>query len=369
MTRPHIPSESRSVAHLPCYDVNPYQARLMETLRGRGWRTVDGGGGGNFFRSALRGWGVRVIHLHWLHPYILRASRAATAARGLRLLTELSFLRAAGKTLVWTAHNLVSHDGRFAALECRFTAGVARRVDWVICHSSYAAGQITRRCRVPEARIKVVPHPSWGSSGTTVGGGDAVMPVELGRTGGRSARDVVTFLFFGRIAPYKGLEDLLAAFGTINREDVRLVIAGGAVGSGYGELIRRTAASDPRVTVIPRYIAEDEVRGLFTMADVAVLPFQDVLTSGSLILAMEHGLPCVAAGAGSVPETLPPAQRELIFPPGDRSGLADRLRVAGSSTEKRAVWGEANRRRVAGWTWGRLADTCETCYAGRQVAS
>src|SRR5690348_5469587 len=98
------------VVHLPVYDDNAYQKLLMDAQRQLGIEAIDGGGGGNFFRTALTKWHADILHFHWLHPYLIRPGALATLLRSIRLILELIILKLVGQRIVWTVHNLKNHD-------------------------------------------------------------------------------------------------------------------------------------------------------------------------------------------------------------------------------------------------------------------
>ena len=133
-----------TIVHLPVYQDNPYQRLLIGAQRKLGLEVIDGGGGGNFFRTALVRWKADILHFHWLHPYMIRPSTAGTVLRSLRLLVELSLLTIAGQRIVWTVHNLKNHDNRHVRLERWFTRCFARLASAIIAHSQTARRQSAR---------------------------------------------------------------------------------------------------------------------------------------------------------------------------------------------------------------------------------
>jgi glycosyltransferase involved in cell wall biosynthesis len=60
--------------------------------------------------------------------------------------------------------------------------------------------------------------------------------------------------------------------------------------------------------------------------------------------AMARALPVVAYRVGGLPERLPPEAAPWLAQPGDRDGLADRLRRLLADPQQAAVLGRANRR-------------------------
>ena len=78
-------------------------------------------------------------------------------------------------------------------------------------------------------------------------------------------------------------------------EDVALIIAGLPHNAKIGQQLRAAAAADPRIRVRLELIPPADVPDLFAAADVAVLPRDDGGTSGALILALDMGVPVIAA--------------------------------------------------------------------------
>jgi len=57
-----------------------------------------------------------------------------------------------------------------------------------------------------------------------------------------------------------------------------------------------------RLTVVDRYVADDEVPGVFATADLVVLPYRRSSASGPLHIAMSCGLPVVTISVGGLVE-------------------------------------------------------------------
>ena len=79
--------------------------------------------------------------------------------RSMRLLTVLQLARIRGTRVVWTVHNLRSHDQRFPRIERWFWRLFVREVDGVICLSKHSMGAVIERfpllARLPAF---IVPH-------------------------------------------------------------------------------------------------------------------------------------------------------------------------------------------------------------------
>jgi glycosyltransferase involved in cell wall biosynthesis len=141
-----------------------------------------------------------------------------------------------------------------------------------------------------------------------------------------------TILFFGRIAPYKGLEFLLTAFHKIssNHANYRLIIAGEPM-KGYEEYLKGIhliiSQTDMQNRIIQRleFVPDGETELYFKSADVLVLPYKDIFQSGVLFLGFSFGLPAITADVGSFREDIVQGQTGFCYDPGDSSSLADTI--------------------------------------------
>jgi glycosyltransferase involved in cell wall biosynthesis len=131
-------------------------------------------------------------------------------------------------------------------------------------------------------------------------------------------------VFMGRLAPEKGLADLLSAWDAVRDRapGARLEIYGDgpqgpelqALAAGLGVQEAVTFHGDTR-----------DVRGALLAADVLVLPSYSEGNSNAMLEAMACGLPVVAYRVGGAELMVGPAGAEWLVDVGDRAGLADRL--------------------------------------------
>jgi glycosyltransferase involved in cell wall biosynthesis len=140
-----------------------------------------------------------------------------------------------------------------------------------------------------------------------------------------------TLLFFGNIAPYKGLEYLISAFTELLNKDrsYRLIIVGRPKGSeGYWKQIRegivRNGIHD-RIIQRIEFVPDEETELYFKAADVLILPYAHVFQSGVLFLGYSFGLPAIAADVGNLKKEIIEGQTGFVFKPQDPSDLASKI--------------------------------------------
>jgi D-inositol-3-phosphate glycosyltransferase len=136
-----------------------------------------------------------------------------------------------------------------------------------------------------------------------------------------------TILFFGNIAPYKGLEYLTTAFQKFlpRHHDFRLIIAGWPKNcESYWSSIAKAIQDDVRdgrILLKAEYIPDEDTEIYFKAADVLVLPYRYIYQSGVLFLGYSFGLPVLASDVGSLKEEIIEGETGFVFRPEDPADL------------------------------------------------
>jgi glycosyltransferase involved in cell wall biosynthesis len=141
---------------------------------------------------------------------------------------------------------------------------------------------------------------------------------------------VINLLFFGIIRPYKGLEDLVEAFEMLDDDEVGrywLTVVG-ETWEGWNLPIRLIEGSRhrSRITLVNRFVEDDEVTAYFAGADAAVLPYHRSSASSPASVAMANGLPLVVTAVGGLPEAVAGYEGAILVPPRDPEALRDAIR-------------------------------------------
>lgn len=134
----------------------------------------------------------------------------------------------------------------------------------------------------------------------------------------------INFLFFGRIQKYKGLHVLAKAFVKVqkNYPDSHLTVAGSGDFSEYEE----EYATLDNVTVMNKYITDDEIAYLFSKPNtVVVMPYIDATQSGITGMAYNYETPIISTDTGGLREQLFDGEVGVFVKPGDADDLADKM--------------------------------------------
>jgi glycosyltransferase involved in cell wall biosynthesis len=180
--------------------------------------------------------------------------------------------------------------------------------------------------RIPEGKVSVIPFGINNTvPNTSLSSAEAKCQLGI-------SKDDKALLFFGNIAPYKGLQYLIAAFAELSNKDrsYRLIIVGKPKGSeGYWNQIDQGIARSgirDRVTERIEYIPDEETELYFKAADVLILPYTRVFQSGVLFLGYSFGLPAIVSDVGTLKEEIMEGQTGFVFKPQDSSDLARTIR-------------------------------------------
>jgi glycosyltransferase involved in cell wall biosynthesis len=229
-----------------------------------------------------------------------------------------------GKKIVLTAHNVnIRRRDSNDTLMNRFTL----RVQYLLCdqifvHTKGMKTELVTDFGVPEDEVSVIP---FGINNTVPK--TTLTTLEAKRRLGIIGSDKA-ILFFGNIAPYKGLEFLITAFIEVANQDrsYRLIIVGKPKQSEnyWNEIRRNIAHSGLRDRIIERieYIPDEETELYFKAADVLVLPYTHIFQSGVLFLGYSFGLPAIAADVGSLKEEIIEGKTGFVFKRQDSFDLA-----------------------------------------------
>jgi glycosyltransferase involved in cell wall biosynthesis len=237
-----------------------------------------------------------IFHLHW-PEYYLNTSPAKALVGTFGLLFFVMWRRFRGTRIVWTAHNIHSHNKRYLWAERWFWQILTPMLDGYIALSETSARQA--RTEFPALRsipCSVIPHGHYRSS----------YPATITKSSARLrlgiAPEQSVVLFFGGISPYKNVPHLMETFQRAALANSTLVIAGCPASQTDRRLLLETVKESNRIQLHLKRIPTDEVQVFFAAADLVVLPFLEITNSGSAILALSFDRPVLVPDCGSLPE-------------------------------------------------------------------
>ena len=306
-------------------------------------------------RSCLRG-DLDVVHFHWTSAFLVSQSRAMSVIKSSHFVLACQILKCSGVKLIWTVHNLFEHERRDPAWERRAHQILCRFYDRIIVHCPRAVGIVHQAYDLPTShlgRFVVVPHGHFIDQYP-----NQVTRAEARRRFGLNTSDFV-FLYFGQIRPHKNLPLLIDVFKRLDHPHAHLIIAGEPPNDALERQILTLAAEHRRIYPYLGRVPDEDIQYFMNASDVVVLPFQDILTSSTMILSMCFGKSVITPISGCSPDILV-EQPELLYGPYNPDGLFSRMQDCMSS-DLHAI-GRINLESVRWSSWDMVARVTASIY-------
>ena len=235
------------------------------------------------------------------------------------------FYHLLAKRVVLTAHNVNaakrdSEDTWVNRMSLRFQYRLCHQV---FVHTARMKRELIEEFGVADDRVTVIPfgiNDTIPSTGLTSAAARHKLELPAGMR---------TVLFFGQIAPYKGLKDLVQALALLaeSGKDVHLMIVG-KVKPGWETYWDETEEAIEAgrlghlVTKRIGFVPDEEVEQYFKAADALVVPYRDIFQSGLPFLSYNFGCPVIATDVGSLREVIVEGRTGMVCTPNDPAALA-----------------------------------------------
>jgi glycosyltransferase involved in cell wall biosynthesis len=251
-----------------------------------------------------------VVVLQWwtgtvLHSYIVLA--LAARLTGAKVIIEFHEVLDTGELAIKPVAAYVRH-----------VSPVLMRLAhaWVV-HSEFDRQELVARYPLRSRPLAIIPHGPYDHY-LPAKAAPSNLPVE-------ARPEVVELLYFGVIRPFKGVEDLIAAFDGLSPSEAaefHLTVVGETWEDWTtpGEMIEKSPYRD-RITFVNRYVSDAEAAAFFASTDAVVLPYHRSSASGPLHLAMSHGKPVAVTRVGGLVEVAQAYEGAILVEPQDPDAL------------------------------------------------
>ena len=237
-----------------------------------------------------------ICHLHWPVETITRHPNPLGAwARAFWMLRVLDWLRSRHTKIVWTIHDTIPHSIVHPRIAQWFEKQLIRRVDGYIslCKSN-SLDSAQRNSSSTKTPHIIIPHghyrdaypQDWSAAAAKK---DLGIPIEE-----------PVILFFGYIDYYKNVPALIQVFKSLAATSGHLVIAGKIEAAPLKAEIMTLAAGCDRIHLHLEFVPDERLQVYFKAADLVVLPFKEILNSGSALLALSFDRPLLVPDKGAL---------------------------------------------------------------------
>lgn len=339
----------------PYIKENPYQKQLTDNLKSLGIQVKDIQE--TFFKQSLSGsWKPDVLHLHWLHVFFLADNYFLAIIRLAIFMIKIAILKLIDVKIIWTVHNINNHERQFYLLDRLCTQFVTYMADAIIVHSQAALDKLIKKININnKQKISIIPHGNYLEYYQNNVNRETAR-TQLGLTNSN-----FVLLFIGAIRPYKGIIELIEKFQQISHNNLYLIIAGNPISQKFSQLIESKIQGDRAIKFIPGYIPDSQVQVYLNACDAVVFPYQDILTSGSVLLAMSFEKPCIVPRLGCIKEVLD-EQGAFLYDPDNKDGLSQALINVIKQKDRLSEMGKHNLELASKYNWQEIAKTTFNIY-------
>jgi glycosyltransferase involved in cell wall biosynthesis len=284
-----------------------------------------------------------VFHLHWpddvLYPKLFA-----------RFLQNMQRFRKQGGITIWTIHNLFPREREKGQVQ-EMQQTLAAQMDHIHLFSESSRAQVESVYRIALEKITVCPRGSYVGAYP-----NSILKEESRKQLGLPLQGRI-ISFFGQLRPYKGLDALFEQFEALKKfnPDLCLLVSGWLPPSSkalmQNTLTRMRHGKD--IFLFPHFIGKNAELHL-NATDILVLPYTDIINSGSFILGLSFGCCMVLPAQGVVAEMV--TDQAITYDLADSEGLANALTQALSlSSEERAAIGKRAYALAQTLSWEKLA--------------
>jgi len=270
---------------------NPYNWLLYSSIKQLGINVDE------FATHRLLDRKYNIWHMHWPEVPLNHKNQFKALMKIKSLFLQMDWAKSQGIKLVWTAHNLANHERLYPELEAWFWQSLTQRLDGYIS-LSHAGLEATQKYFPELNNIPgfVIPHNHYRGEYP-----DEVTREEARRKLGISPHAKM-LLFFGRIRTYKNVPQLLTAFRKFSDPDALLYIAGSAEMPALAELCAREVILNSRLRTKLDFVAQNVTQLYFRAADLVILPYNEILNSGTALLSLSFNRPVLVPLRGAMAE-------------------------------------------------------------------
>lgn len=249
----------------------------------------------------LLGWDI--IHIHWPEvPLRVRWLPFRALACVLFLLLLRTHRALSGTKIIWTVHNLRPHERRDSALTEWYFGSFVKLVDGAISLSDFGRKKLLDEWEVLRHRPHtVVHHGHYRDDFEAFSSRE-----EARRVLGLQNSDKI-LLSLGMIRDYKNLPVLAELVRESDNPNLKVIVAGPGKCEHDEAKLLSASRIDSRVMIDIGLVPSETVAIYFAACDLVVLPYKDILNSGSLLLALSLNRPVLTTSMGATPEI-----RELV---------------------------------------------------------
>lgn len=275
---------------------NTYIALVEQCIKESGFEIV-------YFNDAIRDTDILnkavVVNLNW-YEGIKNQKLPKYLYITLRKIKDYLILKKYNIKIIFTFHNILPHDTAHKYIDSFLIKFCLNNADKIVglCNGSKDVLKMYLSDKKIHNKVRIINHLPFTNIYKDLVKNDEI----LKEIKSQKTNKEFHCLFFGLLREYKNIEMILQLAEELKEESVHFVIAGKASDNEYKEKLINKCNSLNNISIIPRFITDEEVIALFDWSDVFICPLnlKTSINSGSMILSFGFQRPVIGPRNGTM---------------------------------------------------------------------
>jgi len=229
-----------------------------------------------------------IFHIHWPQNFFKGRTIFHVFRNYISFLISVLLQKLYGTKIIWTCHNIVSHQRKYLILERSFMKIFIKLLDGTTLlletSHNYAIQYYPGLRNKP---FRVIPP------GHYIGQFKNDIDQATARKFLNIPADSFVFSMIGNLYEYKGIPELISSFSKTRDLKFRLLLAGKIPENKIKWLINNAQKNDRRIIVYDGFVTNEKIPLYFKCTSLTVLPFREINNSGSLYLTLSFNTPAL----------------------------------------------------------------------------
>lgn len=245
-----------------------------------------------FFNSFLNN--SFIVHHHWFQTESKKSIFTL-----MWKIVWIFLLRIRGIEIIWTIHNKEPHNKKYVIINKILRRIFAKTVTHIHVHCNYAKNEMSSYLDIKKDKFFVVKHPNYEV--IRYSRREAIEKFQVAYPSINLNLNKKIFLVFGQMAKYKGIKELLEFTSKID-ENFTIIFAG-KIKDGNKNYVDTLKNYESKKNIfINEYISDENLSMLFNLSDCVLFNYQDILTSGGVVLALNYNKYTIAPNKACIGE-------------------------------------------------------------------
>lgn len=298
---------------------------------------------------------VKILHVHWPDNVLKPKNSFVVFLKLLSVILLFQFVRMIGIKIVWTAHNLRSHEQNHPWLESIFWFLFPRLIDGVAYPSVTSQRIAHRRSGFNKIRNNKIAR---------LGNYLPMITKQFNKLDERASlgisQDCIVLISVGAVRDYKSIDKLATVWKSANPDPnkYKLIIAGQCNSDLIRDKLVDCQNQCESILLDLRRLPDEDFIRYHAVSDCTALTYDRITNSGAALFSLSMGIPIISSPSAifrEISEQVGPGWVTPTKRPLTKEGLWSAIEKSANTPRTRIRWG--------GWNWTEHALQVKSLYA------